>query len=72
MKIALLLRPITDDLEEQGLLMGGHKHEHGALDADVVYGPREQGAASGARGLEISRVANCERASKNWEGFYDA
>lgn len=72
LKIALALRPITDDLEEQGLLMGSHRHEHGALDADVVYGPREQGAASGVRALEISRLADCERVSKNWEGFYDA
>ncbi|KUJ19705.1 uncharacterized protein LY89DRAFT_611468 [Mollisia scopiformis] len=71
LKIALALRPVTDDLEEQGLLMGGHKHEHGALDRDVVYGPREQ-AGSGARALEISRVASCVRESRQWEGYYDS
>ncbi|CZR59393.1 uncharacterized protein PAC_09285 [Phialocephala subalpina] len=71
LKIALVLRPVTDELEEQGLLLGGHRHEHHALNGDVVYGPREEGEPAGVRALEISRVANCERVSKRWEGYYD-
>ncbi|KAE8440477.1 hypothetical protein EG329_007443 [Mollisiaceae sp. DMI_Dod_QoI] len=72
LKIALLLRPVTDELEEQGLLLGRHKHQHGALSGDVVYGPRDEVNYSGIKALEISKIANCERDSKKWEGIYDS
>jgi hypothetical protein len=71
--VALVLRPITEKMENQGFLLGGERNFPGMDSMDVVYGKmKKKKERDGVMGLEISESADCERDPRAWEGFYDS
>jgi hypothetical protein len=71
--IALLLRPVTEKMTNQGFLLGGEGAFPAMESMDVVYGKsmREK-ERDGVMGLEIGEDANCVRNPRAWEGVYDS
>ena len=71
--IALLLRPVTEKMANQGFLVRGEGSFPAMERMDVVYGKsmREK-ERDGVMGLEISENANCVRNPRAWEGVYDS
>jgi len=71
--IALLLRPVTEKMTDQGFLVGGEGGFPAMERMDIVYGKsmREK-ERDGVMGLEISENANCVRNPRAWEGVYDS
>jgi hypothetical protein len=69
--IALLLRPLADELAGKGGLLDREKRDKLVEHLEVVYGPRTREKGS-ARALEISEYADCETGPKRWEGYYDS
>ena len=69
--IALLLRPVTEKMANQGFLVGGEGVSLAMETMDVVYGQslREK-ERDGVMGLEISEDANRVRNPRAWEGVY--
>ena len=71
--IALLLRPVTEKMANQGFLVGGEGGLPAMERMDIVYGKsmREK-ERDGVMGLEISEDANRVRNPRDWEGVYDS
>jgi hypothetical protein len=71
--VALLLRPVTEKMANQGFLLGGEKSFPAMEKMDVVYGKsRREKEREGVMGLEISESADLERHPRAWEGIYDS
>jgi hypothetical protein len=71
--VALLLRPVTENIANQGFLLGGEKSFPAMEEMDVVYGKsRREKERDGVMGLEISESADLERRPGAWEGVYDS
>jgi hypothetical protein len=71
--IALLLRPVTEKMANQGFLVRGEGSFPAMERMDVVYGKsmREK-ERDGVMGLEISEDANRVTNPRAWEGVYDS
>lgn len=73
LSIALLLRPITNKIANQGLLLGGENGFPAMEDMLVAYGKSQREMKEDSvMGLEISEEASLERNSRAWEGLYDS
>ena len=71
--VALLLRPVTEKMANQGFLLGGEKSFPAMEEMDVVYGKsRREKGRDGIMGLEISETADLETHPRAWEGIYDS
>jgi len=74
--IALLLRPIAEEMRDKGALLDGERREELGSDMEVIFGPRSSEKGEFSKGaaskLEISSEAEYQANSNGWARYFDS